>query len=321
MKKTLYILFGLVILITLVIGIKFARKKDFNIENLVKNQNTKGGENKDVQRKISIIKVSTNILMSNNESFKTGNISVSELTNIIFNLDENPFWYNKKIVDIVGLTIFDNKKTVALTNFIEKLIEGKLKNDNKALAPFPDNLLSNRFYGDVLVAMRYHKLLPYMANKILEKSYETNNIKDIKARIQWLFYVPHPDTLRTILELDKIIPEDSYLRKDTRFGDLPFFYRKDCLDVYIEIIDQPEKYNHKNWYSAVEKTGWFTNDCAIRAYTRAYKVMKNFKKYWPELPDSISINRECMKTQMKTRQRIIDCKRPPRKRPKPLLDE
>jgi len=318
MKKTLYILFCLVILITLVIGIKFARKKDFNIENLVKNQNTKGGENKDVQRKISIEKVPTNIFLANSENFKTGKISISELTNIIFNLDENPVWYNKKIVDIVGSTIFDNKKTIALTNFIEKLIEGKLKNDKKTLAPFPDNLPSNRFYGDVLVAMRYHKLLPYMANRILEKSYETNNLKDIHARIQWFFYVPHPDTLRTILELDKEIPEDSYLRKETRFSYLPFFYRKDCLDVYIKIADQPEKYNYNRWMDAIANIGWFTNDCAIRAYDRAYKVMKNFKKYWPELPNSISINRDCMTTQMKTRQRIINGIDKPCKQPNPI---
>ena len=319
-KTTFYTLICFVILICTIIGIKFTQKEKLNIEKPKMSQTAK--KKKEIaQLKYSIIEIPTNDFFSKSEYSKIIKISMSDFTNIIINLDENPVWYNEKIINIVGSTLFANKKSIILTNFIEKVIEGKLRKDNKTVAPFPDNLPSNRFYGDVLIAMRYRKLLPYMANKILEDSNNTNKEKEIKFRISWLPYIEHPDTLRLILELDKKIPEDSYLRKNTRICNLPFFYRKDCLDVYIEIADQPENYDYYKWNSAARHIGWFTNDIAISAFDRAYKIMKNYKKYWPELPSSMQLEIICMKTQMKTRQRIIDGQRPPRKQPKPLLDE
>jgi len=251
---------------------------------------------------------------TNLNAFYTKQISWDTLTNNITLSKDKVTWWIRDEIKYLYENLFTNNVTYSVTNLFNILVKNSI----------PITLsITNSAYSTGLISLRYRQLLPYVKQIILQVNNSSN--RDIASKyITWLGHIQHPDTLRTILELDKEIPQDSILRqKKPRIWDgaLPFFYRKDCLDVYIEVANQPEKYDYGMWNSAVYNIGWFTNDCAIQAYNRAYKVMKHFKKYWPESPVSRSIDRVCMATQMKTRQRIIDGKQLPRKRPKPLLDE
>jgi len=259
------------------------------------------------------LKITDEFITQNNKTniFYTKQISWDTLTNNITLSKDKVTWWIRDEIKYLHENLFTNNVTYSVTNLFEILI-------NSYQLDSID--LTNSSYSTGLMSLRYRQLLPYVKQILLQSNQIANRDVAIKCTT-WLGKIQHPDTLRTILELDKLIPEDSYIRKKTRFGYLPFFYRKDCLDVYIEVANQPEKYDHDMWYAAAYKIGWFTNDIAISANNRAYKTMKEFKKYWPESPDSLFLNIRCLKEQIKTQQEIIDGEKPPRRQPKPLLDE
>jgi len=313
MKKKLIIsvIFIIVFIILLLIINKQLKSKKLVVKNISTNQINRTEKN--IQSQEHPIQLLEPEIFTTNDSVLLENefINLHQLTNIILSKSDYSYRRKQRIIKEVIPEIFQTNNEIQLTNLIELLLQKHFINQNNIHEP----------YSDLFVLLRYRKLLPYMARKILGKSHDTNNINDVQLCISWLDYVPHPNTLRTILELDKLIPMDSALRKKTHFGELPFFYRRDCLDVYMDVANHPEKYRYYMWNSAVYNIVWFTNDVAIHAHNRAYQVMKNYKKYWPELPDATWMDIECMKSQMESRQRIIDGIDKPRKQPKPILDE
>ncbi len=306
MKKKLIISIAFIIIFILFFNIK--NKKEVSKKEIAR---TKKEVVKLEYKKPANIKKNNFLSNTNLNSFYTKQISWDTLTNNITLSKNKVTWWIRDEMKYLKDNLFTKNATYSITNLFEILIKKSI--------PITINI-TNTAYSTGLMSLRYRQLLPYVKQIILQSNQITNRDVAIKC-ITWLGKIQHPDTLRTILELDKLIPENSYLRKETRFGYLPFFYRKDCLDVYIEIADQPEKYDHNMWYAAAYKIGWFTNDIAISANKRAYKTMKEFKKYWPESPESRFLNVRILKAQMETQKRIINGKRPPRKQPKPLLDE
>ena len=235
-------------------------------------------------------------------------------SNALFEATDLPNLLKAPAERYLSSMIFSNNTCISVTSIVDKTVSGWVNyHDTK----------TGGYYSLGLGALRYKSLTKYMANELLKMEKSSNALFAAKYKA-WFDNIQHPDTLRTILELDKKISEDSYLRKGTLSiwkGALPLFYRNDCLDIYIDVVDKPSDFNYRMWNSAAYNIGWFTNEVAIQAYNRAYKVMENFKKYWPELSDSYSLNAACMKTQMKTRQKIIDGRDKPLIQPKPLLDE
>jgi len=306
MKKKLIISIAFIIIFILFFNIK--NKKEVSKKEIAR---TKKEVVKLEYKKPANIKKNNFLSNTNLNSFYTKQISWDTLTNNITLSKNKVTWWIRDEMKYLKDNLFTKNATYSITNLFEILIKKSI--------PITINI-TNTAYSTGLMSLRYRQLLPYVKQIILQSNQTINRDVAIKC-ITWLGKIQHPDTLRTILELDKLIPENSYLRKETRFGYLPFFYRKDCLDVYIEIADQPEKYDHNMWYAAAYKIGWFTNDIAISANKRAYKTMKEFKKYWPESPESRFLNVRILKAQMEIQKRIINGKRPPRKQPKPLLDE
>jgi len=320
MKKKLII--SIAFIIILILSFFIIRKiydKSFENEVIISQLTVKDTSKDDEKEKIvksqfdKIEFVDNNDLISDTNlyNFYKKQISWKGLTNNVAVSKDKVHWYIKDEMNYLQLHLFTNNVTYSVTNLFDILM-------NSYQLDSID--LTNSAYSTALMSLRYRQLLPYVM-QIIHQANNSSNRVIISKCITWLDYIQHPDTLRTILKLNKLIPEDSYLRKETLFGYLPFFYRKDCLDVYIEIADQPEKYDHNTWYAAAYNIGWFTNDIAISTSKRAYKTMKEFKKYWPESPDSRVLNVRILKAQMERQKNIMDGKKPPRKRPKPLLDE
>ena len=313
MKKKLIYLIILIIMVIIVLLLinKQSKQSELVVSNILTNQiNRTEIIIQPKQHKTQLFepeKFSTN----NSVFLKNESINLQQLTNIVLSKNDYSYRRKQRIIKEVIPEIFRKNNEIQLTNLINLIIQGAINDSTNIHHPFLDTLC----------ILRFRKLLPYMANKMLKDNNDISKIKDVEMCITWLGHIQHSDTLRTILELDKLIPENSYLRKVTRFGYLPFFYRRDCLDVYIEIVDQPEKYDHDTWYDVAYKIGWFTNDIAISASKRAYKTMKKFKKYWPESPESRFLNVRILKAQMETQKKIINGKSSTRKQPKPLLDE
>ena len=89
---------------------------------------------------------------------------------------------------------------------------------------------------------------------------------------------------------------------------MPLFTRNDCLEIYLDIVNHPEKHRFGRWYDAVEKLQYFTNATAVAGMQRALAVVKDPAKYWPDMGPSLWI--WSVEDKIKHQQEFIEGKRP-----------
>ena len=291
----------MVIIVLLVIN-KQSKQRKLIVVDILTNQI------KDVQsrrQKIRLPELET--FFTNISIFpKDESISLSQLTNIVLSKSDYSYRRKQRIIKNVIPEIFQKTNEIKLTNLVELLLQKYFDNTNNIHNP----------YGDTFILLRYRKLLSYMTNKILENCCDTNKEKYIDMYSIWLDYIKHPDMLRIRLELNKLIPKNSQLRKDKIWSDaLPIIFRDDCLPIYLEITRNPKKYNWVEWSTAHGALLYFTNDIAVTEYK---KGIKNIQKVHKNLHPLIIRN---MRSRIKYQNDFCTGKKPLIERPKPLLDE
>jgi len=312
MKKKLIIsvAFIITVIIVLLVINKQSKQSELVVDNILTNQinrtEIKIQPRKHEPQIFESEKFSTNTSLFLKDEF----INFSQFTNIVLNISDYSYRRKQRILNNVVPKIFHNSNKIQLTNLVDLTIQGAINDSTNVHHPFLDTLC----------ILRFHKLLPYMANKILENSKNISKIKDAEMCMTWLGHIQHPDTLRTHLELNRLLTKDSPLRKDRRWAmkwtdNLPVILRDDCLPIYLEITRNPEKYNLTEWRTAHGALLRFTNDIAVTEYK---KGIKNIQKVHKNLHPLIIRD---MHSRIKYQNDFCTGKIPLLKRPKPLLDE
>jgi len=233
-------------------------------------------------------------------------LTQNDFSNIIYKLDHS-LHYKRKISRIVLPYLYKNNTSLMLTNAFDKLLNNCIIENYNT---------TGRYLADGLISLKYKALLPYAREIIFSHSY--TNIRVASKCISWLSNIQHPDTLQTHLELNKLIPQDSQLRKGSIAiwsDNLPVIFRDDCLPVYLEITRNPEKYNLTEWRTAHGALLRFTNDIAVTEYKRGIKKIQKVHKDLHPL-----IIRD-MRNRIEYQNDYCTGKKPLIKRTKPLLDE
>ncbi len=299
----------MVIIVLLVIN-KQSKQSELVIDNILTNQINR--TEKTIQSREHLAQLFELKRFSTNTSFFLKNefINFSQFTNIVLNKSDYSYRRKQRILNNVVPKIFHNSNKIQLTNLVDLIIRGAINESTNIHSPFLDTLC----------ILRFHKLLPYMANKILENSNKISKIKDAEMCMTWLGHIQHPDTLQTHLKLNRLLTKDSLLRKERRWAmkwtdNLPVFFRDDCLPIYLEITCNPEKYNLTEWRTAHGALLRFTNEIAVTEYK---KGIKNIQKVHKNLHPLIIRD---MRSRIKYQNDFCTGEKPLIKKPKPLLDE
>ena len=234
-------------------------------------------------------------------------LTQNDFSNIIYKLDYS-LHYKRKIAKIVLPYLYKNNTSLMLTNAFDKLLHNCLIEHYKT---------TGMYLSDGLISLKYKALLPYAKRKIHSYIYSTNT-QVASMCAGWLSNIQHPDTLRAHLELNRLIPEDSQLRKGSIAvwsDNLPVIFRDDCLPVYLDIIHNPKKYNFTEYRTALNAIVHFTNAVAVAEYKRG---IKQIPIYYKNIHPLIIRN---MRNRIKYQNDFCTGKKPLIKKTRPLLDE
>ena len=316
-KSIISIAFIIIFILTFIISSNIYNKSSENeviIKQLIKKSTDKNVKKEKIikskSNKVGTIASSNLLLNVDLNAFYAKQINWDSFTNNITLSRDKVTWWIRDEMKYLHENLFTNNVTYSVTNLFNILVKNSI----------PTTLnITNTAYLTGLMSLRYCNLLPYVKQIILQANQTTNYIS-ADMYISWLGHIQHPDTLRIILELNKLLTKDSQLRKERRWSmkwtdNLPVFFRDDCLPVYLEITRNPEKYTLTEWRTAHGALLYFTNNIAVTEYK---KGIKNIQKVHKNLHPLIIRD---MRSRIEYQNDFCTGKKPLIKRPKPLLDE
>ena len=207
--------------------------------------------------------------------------------------------------------LFSNTNKLSLTEVYQRLFDVCVTGSSASV------------YFDALIALRFKAIVPVARDAIATWTQAENETIANRA-CELLHRLQHPDSLRAILWLDNEIPNDSPLRQGEQpvwWGVLPLevFYRNDCLDVMVDVVNHPEDHRFGMWLSCLNTLSEFTNEIAVVELKKGYKTIMQWQKYWPQNDPGPS---KCSgKYALSVQEERRVGKRSMYRRPKPLLDE
>jgi len=245
--------------------------------------------------------------------FYTKKIYWDDFSNILINTYNVPSARKHRALSFFKENIFSDGKGYSITNFIDFVLQKRIEYDYTE---------TGKYYSAAFISLRYKNLIPYMAQKLITAE-SNNNIILASRCISWFEYIDHPDMVKTFLLLDKIIPEDSPFRQGsdhTWYKYVPFVYRHDCLPVYLEVSNNPTKWDYTIWNQAAAMLAKFTNDTAVTGLRNAYTILTHSQNYWGSRKHD-NITTYNFEKSFKTQQDRISGKINVLSEPHPLLDE